>query len=93
MILGIAAIIVVVLVALALLPVRKRDPDIRQSLLPPLPPAQSPLETNLRQQQLREEAAAIADEYQRRADEVWLEEVKGKATGLLGTPKRTPAKS
>ena len=90
MILGIAAIIVVVLVALALLPVRKRDPDVRQSLLPP---AQSPLETNLRQQQLREEAAAIADEYQRRADEVWLEEVKGKATGLLGTPKRTPAKS
>lgn len=93
MILGIAAIIVVVLVVLALVPVRRREPELKQSLFPPPTPVQSLHETNLRQQQLREEATAIADEYQRRADEVWLEEVKGKATGLLGNQKRSTPKS
>ena len=73
MILGIATVVVLVLVAVALLPARKRDQDGGNASL--LQPLSRP--TNVRQQQLTEEAEAIADEYQRRADEAWREEKAG----------------
>lgn len=96
MFLGIAAVVVLILLIVALLPTRKRDADARPTIYQPLSPliqSQPRFEISLREQQLREEATAVADEYKRRADEVWLDEVKVKATGLLGTPKRAPAKS
>ncbi len=46
--------------------------------------AQPTRQTTLRQQQVSEEATAIASEYQRRADAVWLDEVRTKASKLLG---------
>lgn len=80
MVLGIAAVIVLVLLVIALLPVRKRE-ETRTAFTPaPLPVSQT---LNLRQQQLREESTAIADEYERLAHQAWLEEVRTKATGLL----------
>ena len=88
MLLTIAIIVVVVLLAVALLPMKKREPEqLRQAspvafLTPePAPPVR---QTTLRQQQLDEEATAVASEYQRRADAVWLDEVRGKASKLLG---------
>ncbi len=51
-------------------------------------PAQPVRQTTLRQQQLDEEATAVASEYQRRADAVWLEEVRGKASKLLSGEQR-----
>lgn len=89
MILGIAAAAVAVLLVIALLPTKKRDEtlgQLKQSSAPPTP-------INLRTQQLDEEASAIAEEYRRRADEVWLEEMRTKASTLLGPPKRTTNKS
>ena len=72
MLLTIAVIVVVVLLAVALLPVRKREPEqLRQAspvaFLTP-EPAQPVRQTTLRQQQLDEEANAVASEYQRRAE-------------------------
>jgi len=91
MLLTIAVIVVVVLLAVALLPVRKREPEqLRQAspvaFLTP-EPAQPVRQTTLRQQQLDEEANAVASEYQRRADAVWLDEVRTKASKLLGNTK------
>lgn len=87
MLLSIAIIVVVVLLAVALLPVKKRELEqLRQAspvaFLTPAP-AQPARQTTLRQQQLDEEATAVASEYQRRADAVWLNEVRTKASKLL----------
>jgi hypothetical protein len=80
MMLPIAVIVVLVLLAVALLPTKQREPAGR--LFEPPPPARS---VSLREQQLREESDAIATEYRRRADEVWLGEVREKAALLLGS--------
>jgi len=101
MLFTIAIIVVVVLLAVALLPVTKRVPEqLRQAspvafLTPePTQSAQPLRQTTLRQQQLDEESGAVASEYQRRADAVWLEEVRGKASKLLAnTTTGTKAKS
>ena len=89
MILGIATVVVLVLVAVALLPSKKRDldgsnPGFAQPFVRP---------TNFRQQQLNEEAEAIADEYQRRADEAWREELGAKAATLLKSKPATTSRS
>jgi len=89
MILGIATVVVLVLVAVALLPTKKRDRDgnnlnFTQPFVRP---------TNFRQQQLNEEAEAIADEYQRRADEAWRDELGEKAATLLKSKPATTSRS
>ncbi len=93
MLLSIALIVVVVLLAVALLPIKKREPDVARQSLPttllpslPLPPLR---QSSLRQQQLDEESAAVANEYQRRADAEWLEEIRTKASKLLSDSKAT----
>ena len=95
MILGFATVAVLVLLAIAVLPVRRRDGDARQSIHPtaalslPTPtPATTPTRaTSLREQQLTEEASAIAAEYQRKSDRAWLDELSTKAALLL-TPEK-----
>ena len=91
MLLAIAIIVVVVLLAVALLPVKKREPEQLKQASPVAfltpEPAQPVRQTTLRQQQLDEEANAVASEYQRRADAVWLDEVRTKASKLLGNAK------
>ena len=90
MILGIATLVVLVLFAFVLMPQRQRDVGARQSLAP-TPTFQLPAVTqsiNLREQQVQEEASAIASEYHRRADQVWLEELTAKAAVLLTPEKR-----
>ena len=91
MLLAIAVIVVVVLLAVALLPVKKREPEQLKQASPVAflnpEPAQPVRQTTLRQQQLDEEANAVASEYQRRADAVWLDEVRTKASKLLGNTK------
>ena len=87
MLLATAIIVVVVLLAVALLPVKKREPaQLKQAspvaFLTP-EPTQPVRQTTLRQQQLDEEANAVASEYQRRADAVWLSEIRSKASNLL----------
>ncbi|MEM7312063.1 MAG: hypothetical protein AAF497_02815 [Planctomycetota bacterium] len=89
MILGIATVVVLVLVAVALLPVRKRDQSGTNTNL--IQPFSRP--TNVRQLQLTEEAEAIADEYQRRADDAWREELGDKAAELLKSPGKPATKS
>lgn len=87
MLLPIAVIVVIVLLAVALLPIRKREPEQLKQSSPTAflsPVATQPVrQTTLRQQQVDEEATAIASEYQRRADAVWLDEVRTKAAKLL----------
>ena len=81
MILGITTVVVLVLLAVALFPSKKRDGDRKPSGNTPF---QLPTRSiNLREQQLQEEADAIASEYRRRADEEWLSEVNAKAAALL----------
>ncbi len=91
MLFAIAVIVVVVLLAVALLPVKKREPEQLKQASPVAfltpEPAQPVRQTTLRQQQLDEEANAVASEYQRRADAVWLDEVRTKASKLLGNTK------
>jgi len=87
MLLTIAVIVVIVLLAIALLPMKKRESDqVKQAspitFLTP-EPTQPARQATLRQQQVDEEATAIASEYQRRADAVWLDEVRTKASKLL----------
>jgi len=88
MLLAIAIIVVVVLLAVALIPAKKREPEQLKQASPVAfltpEPAQPVRQTTLRQQQLDEEANAVASEYQRRADAVWLDEVRTKASKLLG---------
>lgn len=85
------AIIVVVLLAVALLPVKRGEPEQLKQASPVAflapEPTQPVRQTTLRQQQLDEEANAVASEYQRRADAVWLDEVRTKASKLLGNTK------
>jgi hypothetical protein len=83
MMLPIAIIVVLVLLAVAVLPSKpreQREPAV--GLFQSSVPATS---VSLREQQLREESDAIATEYRRRADEVWLGEVREKAALLLGS--------
>ena len=91
MLLPIAIILVIVLLVVALLPVKNREPvQLKQASPVPFltPEAARPVrQTTLRQQQLDEEANAVASEYQRRADAVWLDEVRTKASKLLGNTK------
>jgi hypothetical protein len=91
MLLAIAIIVVVVLLAVALIPAKKREPEQLKQASPVAfltpEPAQPVRQTTLRQQQLDEEAYAVASEYQRRADAVWLDEVRTKASKLLGNTK------
>ncbi len=91
MLLAIAIIVVVVLLAVALIPAKKREPEQLKQASPVAfltpEPAQPIRQTTLRQQQLDEEANAVASEYQRRADAVWLDEVRTKASKLLGNTK------
>lgn len=91
MLLAIAIIVVVVLLAVALLPVKRREPEQLKQASPVAfltpEPAHPVRQTTLRQQQLDEEANAVASEYQRRADAVWLDEVRTKASKLLGNTK------
>ena len=92
MILGIATVVVLVLLAVALFPSKKRGGDATPSTNASTlfhPPAPS---SNLREQQVQEEAEAIATEYQRRADEAWLEELSVKASNLLKAPTKTARK-
>ena len=90
MILGIATVVVLVLVAVALLPARKRDRDGTQSGGVANPFTR---QSNFRQQQVQEEADAVAGEYQRRADEAWREELGEKAATLLKSPDKPTSKS
>lgn len=94
MTLGIAIIVVLVLIAVALLPPKKRDRDVNQSS-PVINPFQTQeRQANLREQQLQEESEAIASEYQRRSNEAWLDELSDKASTLLKAPtKPTTRKS
>ena len=93
MILGIATVVVLVLIAVALIPSRKRDKDASQAggVINPFQSQQR--SSNLREQQVQEEADAIASEYQRRADEAWLEELSVKASTLLKSPAKTTRKA
>ena len=89
MLLGIAIAVVVLLLFIALLPPKKREKltDFQQAAVGIVRPDNYAV-VNLRRQQLEEETEVIADEYRRRAEEVWLEEVRGKAAGLFA---REPA--
>ena len=93
MILATAAAVVGVLLVVALLPAKKRDETIDRLKSSSEANASQSQPLDLRTQQLEEEATAIAEEYRRKADEVWLEEVRTKASTLLGPPKRTTSKS
>lgn len=89
MLLSVAIIVVLVLLAVAVFPAKpreQREPAVKQSsdLFQSAGLASA---TSLREQQLREESEAIATEYRKRADEVWLGEIREKATTLLGPPK------
>jgi hypothetical protein len=90
MILGIVTVVVLILLAIALLPVRKREPQTKQTVSAPiLYPAEPTRAATLRQQQVEEEATAIASEYRRAADQLWIEELRDKASSLLSPGKRT----
>jgi hypothetical protein len=93
MILGIAAAVVGILLVVALIPAKKRDETIDRLKSSGEVNTSRSQRLDLRTQQLEEEATAIADEYRRKADEVWLEELRAKASTLLGPPKRTSSKS
>ena len=89
MVLSIAIVLVLVLLAIALLPPRKQSSGLKQASVPAgLLLAEPVRAASLREQQVQEEAAAIAAEYHRRADEVWLDELRGKAAGLLGPAEK-----
>ena len=86
---GIATVAVLLLIAVALLPSKKRDRDTNQANTV-LNPFQTPeRQANLREQQLQEESDAIANEYQRRSNEAWLDELSDKASTLLKAPAKT----
>ena len=89
MILGIATVVVLVLIAVALLPSKKRDRDAGRTGDVRNPFQAQDQSVNLREQQLREESDAIASEYQRRSNEAWLDELSDKASALLKAPSKT----
>lgn len=88
MILGIATVVVLVLIAVALLPSKKRDRDANQpnSVINPFQTQER--QVNLREQHLQEESEAIASEYQRRSNEAWLDDLSDKASTLLKAPAK-----
>ncbi len=88
---GIAIVVVLLVIAVALLPSNKRNSN---NAADPTPNLFEPFTrgANLREQQLREESDAIASEYQRRCKEAWLDEVNVKAVELLKTPTKTPVR-
>ena len=88
MLLGIATVVVLVLLAIALLPVRKAGDLKPTNPLSMIQPEQA-RPVSLREQHVQEEASAIAAEYHRRADEVWLDEIRSKAALLLGPTDKT----
>ncbi|QDT05188.1 hypothetical protein K227x_35870 [Rubripirellula lacrimiformis] len=89
---GIATVVVLLLIAVALLPSKKRDKDNAQSTSV-INPFHSPAQpVNLREQQLQEESEAIASEYQRRSNEAWLDELSDKASTLLKAPAKPAAR-
>ena len=76
MILGIATVVVLVLLAIALLPSKKRDKDASQASGVGQSISVAPRDRSIfANSNFKEEAEAIASEYQRRADEAWLEEL------------------
>ena len=79
---GIVALIVIVLLAVALLPVKSKQSVARftEQVV-----TAGPTRT-LRQQHVEEEALAISSEYRRLADEAWLADLRQKASTALGTP-------
>lgn len=90
MLLGIAGLLGIVLVAVAMLP--RRMPGTQPQLQPiqsPQPmfamPAVLQRQASLREQQVTEESTAIAGEYQRRADAAWMEELRARAALLLNS--------
>ncbi len=89
---GIATVVVLLLIAVALLPSKKRERDTPQtnSVLNPFQPQERLV--NLREQQLQEESDAIASEYQRRSNEAWLDELSDKASTLLKAPAKPAAR-
>ena len=87
--LGIAFVVVFVLIVVALLPAKKREKDANQTGGVINPFQSQSRSSNLREQQVQEEADAIASEYQRRADEAWLDELSTKASTLLKSPTKT----
>lgn len=89
MILGIATVVVLVLVAVALWPTKRHDRDGSNNNF--IQPFVRPI--NFRQQQLNEEAEAIADEYQRRANDAWREELGEKAASLLMSKQPATSRS
>ncbi|QDV85473.1 hypothetical protein [Planctomycetes bacterium TBK1r] len=93
MFLGIATVVVLVLLAVLVLPSKKRDADTKQTSNTILPFQSPERSQNLREQQVQEEAEAIASEYQRRADEAWLEELSVKASALLKSPAKATRKA
>ena len=93
MILGIATVVVLVLLAVALFPSRKRGNDARQPINTSTASQSTERSANLRELQVQEEAEAIATEYQRRADEAWLDELSVKAANLLKAPKTATRKT
>lgn len=79
MLLVLAAVAVVALLVVALIPTKKSNSQSHGVVdhfrsAPPL---------NLRRQQLNEESDAIASEYQLRAEERWRAEIVAKASELL----------
>ena len=85
MILGIATIVILVLLAIAFLPMRRREPleridsVLKQSANPVgIFQSEPSRPINLREQQVQEEASAVSAEYERCTDEVWLEEIRTK---------------
>ena len=74
---------------IALLPARQRDRDANK----PSIVDRHTRSANARQEQLDEEAEAIASEYQRRCDEAWREELSEKAASMLKSKQAANTRS
>ena len=88
---GIATVVVLLLIAVALLPSKKRNSN--ESAASTLNPFETfTRSVNLREHQLREESEAIANEYQRRSNEAWLDDLSVRASELLKAPAKPAAR-
>ncbi len=78
---GIAALIVIVLLVIALYPAKPKQSlsHLTEHLVP------GPASRSLREQQTDEEALAISAEYRRLAQAAWLAELREKASVALGS--------
>ena len=83
----IAVVVVLVLLVVAVYPAKPQEQDRRATKKASNTSQTSATNSSLREQQLREESEAIASEYRRRADEVWIGEIREKASALLGPQK------